>query len=41
MTPADIPIARTLLRMFIPPKPRQHFAFLWAADGKTMPAART
>jgi hypothetical protein len=35
------PIVRRMLRMFIPPKPRQHFAFLWAADGKTMPAART
>jgi hypothetical protein len=36
------PIVRTMLRMFIPPRPRQHFAFLWAADGKSMPpAART
>ena len=31
--------ARGLLRMFIPPKPRQHFAFLWRIDGKTPPAA--
>ena len=33
------PIARGLLRMFIPPRPRQHFAFLWRADGLTMPPA--
>jgi prepilin signal peptidase PulO-like enzyme (type II secretory pathway) len=33
------PIMRGLLRTFIPPRPRQHFAFLWRADGKTMPAA--
>jgi hypothetical protein len=32
-------IARGLLRMFIPPKPRQHFAFLWAVDGKEMTPA--
>jgi MFS family permease len=31
------PIARGLLRMFVPPKPRQHFAFLWQVDGKTPP----
>jgi hypothetical protein len=34
-------LARVLLRMFIPPRPRQHFAFLWSADGKVMPPART
>jgi len=33
------PIARGLLRMFIPPKVRQHFAFLWRIDGKTPPPA--
>ena len=33
------PIARGLLNMFIPPKPRQHLAFLWRCDGKTPPAA--
>jgi hypothetical protein len=32
------PAARGLLRMFIPPKPRQHFSFLWRIDGKTPPA---
>ncbi len=32
------PVVRTMLRMFIPPKPRQHFACLWQADGKRMPA---
>jgi hypothetical protein len=37
---AGRPIARTFLRMFIPPRPRQHFAFLWSADGKAMPPAR-
>ena len=31
------PVARGLVRMFIPPKPRQHFAFLWRIDGKTPP----
>lgn len=31
------PIARGLVRMFIPPRPRQHLAFLWHADGKMMP----
>jgi hypothetical protein len=29
------PIARLLLRMFVPVKPRQHFNFLWRVDGKT------
>jgi hypothetical protein len=33
------PVARGLLRSFIPPKARQHFAFLWRIDGKTPPAA--
>lgn len=33
------PLARGLLRMFIPPRPRQVFAFLWRADDKPMPAA--
>jgi hypothetical protein len=32
-------IARGLLRMFVPPKPRQHFAFLWSIDGKKMTPA--
>jgi hypothetical protein len=31
------PIARALLRWFIPPKPRQHLAFLWTTDGKKLP----
>jgi hypothetical protein len=34
------PIARGLLRMFIPPKPRQHFNFMWHIDGKAPPAAK-
>jgi hypothetical protein len=29
------PIARTLVRMLIPPKPRQALTFLWTIDGKT------
>ena len=33
------PMARGLLRMIIPPRPRQVFAFLWRADGKPMPGA--
>ena len=33
------PLARAVLRMFIPPKPRQHFNFMWHVDGKTPPAA--
>lgn len=33
------PLARLLLRMFVPPKPRHHFAFLWQIDGKTPPPA--
>lgn len=31
------PFMRLLLKVFIPPKPRQLFAFLWHCDGKTMP----
>lgn len=31
------PIVRGLLRLFVPPRPRQHLAFLWRCDGKTMP----
>ena len=31
------PLARLLLSMFIPPRPRQHFAFLWRVDGKATP----
>ena len=34
------PIARTLVRLFIPPRPRQHLNFLWYADGKTPPGAK-
>jgi hypothetical protein len=30
------PIARGVLRMFVPPRPRQHFAFLWRVDGKAL-----
>ena len=30
-------LARGVLRMIIPPRPRQIFAFLWHADGKKMP----
>jgi hypothetical protein len=33
------PTARGLLRMFVPPRPRQHFAFLWKVDGKPPPQA--
>jgi hypothetical protein len=33
------PIARGLLRMFVPPRPRQHFAFLWRVDGISPPQA--
>ena len=35
------PLARGLVRMFIPPKPRQHLAFLWQADGRPVPPVRT
>lgn len=31
------PFARLLVRMFIPPRPRQYLAFLWKADGKVPP----
>lgn len=30
------PIARGLVRLLVPPKPRQHLAFLWITDGKTL-----
>lgn len=30
------PFARGALRILIPPKPRQHLAFLWTTDGKTL-----
>ncbi len=33
------PIARAVVRIFIPPRPRQYLAFLWRADGKPMPLA--
>jgi hypothetical protein len=32
-------IARAILRWFIPPKVRQHLAFLWTVDGKKAPVA--
>jgi hypothetical protein len=32
------PVARALLRILVPPKPRQHLAFLWTIDGKRLPA---
>ena len=32
------PVARGVARLIVPPKPRQSLAFLWHADGKTMPA---
>jgi hypothetical protein len=35
------PLARAIVRTIIPPKPRQLLAFLWRADGKTMPAMKT
>jgi hypothetical protein len=28
------PIARLLLKILVPPKARQHLAFLWIVDGK-------
>jgi hypothetical protein len=34
------PIMRGILRTLIPPNPRQHFNFLWHADGKTPPPAK-
>jgi hypothetical protein len=30
------PIARGLLRILLPPSPRQHLAFLWTVDGKQL-----
>jgi hypothetical protein len=30
------PIARAALSLVLPPKPRQHLAFLWATDGKQL-----
>lgn len=35
------PLARALVRMFIPPRPRQFLAFLWYADGKAIPSPGT
>jgi hypothetical protein len=32
-------ISRGLLNIFVPPGPRQHLAFLWRVDGKTLPLA--
>ena len=32
------PLARGLVRAFVPPRPRQHLNFLWKVDGKTPPA---
>lgn len=34
------PLARLALSIFIPPKARQVFAFLWLCDGKTPPTTR-
>jgi hypothetical protein len=31
------PVARVIVRSFVPPKPRQALAHLWLADGKAMP----
>jgi len=31
------PIARGVLTLIVPPKPRQHLAFLWTTDGKALP----
>jgi hypothetical protein len=33
------PVARGLARVIIPPRPRQHLAFLWKIDGKPVPPA--
>lgn len=30
------PVIRFFLRLFLPPRVRQHFAFLWIVDGKKM-----
>ncbi|MDB5305411.1 MAG: hypothetical protein JWM97_2960 [Phycisphaerales bacterium] len=34
---AGRPIVRGLLRVLLPPKPRQHLAFLWTVDKKRLP----
>lgn len=34
------PIARFVVKLLVPPRPRQMLAFLWHADGKQLPAAR-
>lgn len=33
-----LPVARLAVSVFVPPKARQIFAFLWHCEGKTMPA---
>jgi hypothetical protein len=38
---AGRPIARGLLKLLVPPKARQHLAFLWIVDGKTPPVRST
>ena len=35
------PVARGLVRLVVPPKPRQVMAHLWHGDGKTLPMERT
>lgn len=35
------PLVRLILRMFVPPRPRQLFNFLWRVDGKIAPAPPT
>ncbi len=35
------PLARVLVRAVVPPKPRQHLAFLWLADGHALPPLRS
>ncbi len=35
------PVARGLVRMFLPPRARQALAFLWTADGKIPPTTAT
>lgn len=32
------PVARAVVWLIVPPKPRRHLAFLWEVDGKTPPA---
>jgi hypothetical protein len=32
------PIARAVIRILVPPKPRQHLSFLWTTDGKVLRA---